>query len=243
MDYPKSIPSAGLVNGKFIDENPLTGKPGSLIPADWGNGVTDEIVTVISAAGLVPSESDNTQLKTAISTLVEKNRVESFASKEEAESGTSSNRSMSPLRVFQAIEKKLVQATETLFGWARIASQAQVNAVADDTTIVTPKKLGLGVAYSFGENGYVVFPSWLGGFTIQWVFITVSVDKGYVTKPWPLAFKNQCRGAWASYSHSGNAPFFDITTPPLVTYFDASQVQVLSNSGGSGFVSVLSVGN
>lgn len=243
MDYPKSVPSAGLVNGKFIDENPLTGKPGSLIPADWGNGVTDEIVTVISAAGLVPSESDNTQLKTAISTLAEKNRVESFASKEEAEAGVSGSRSMSPLRVFQAIERKLVQATETLFGWARIASQAQVNAVADDTTIVTPKKLGLGVTYSFGENGYIVFPSWLGGFTFQWVLITVSVDKGYVTKPWSLAFKNQCRAAWASYSHSGNAPFFDITTPPLVTYFDASQVQVLSNSGGSGYVSVFSVGN
>ncbi|KIF57438.1 MULTISPECIES: hypothetical protein [Pseudomonas] len=243
MDYPKSVPSAGLVNGKFIDENPLTGKPGSLIPADWGNGVTDEIVNVISAAGLTPNESDNTQLKAAISTLVEKNRNESFASKEEAESGTSSNRLMSPLRVFQAIEKKLVQATETLFGWARIASQAQVNAIADDATIVTPKKLGLGVAYSFGENGYVVLPSWLGGFTIQWVLITVSVDKTYESKPWPLAFRNQCRGAWASYSHSGNAPFFDITTPPLVTYFDASQVQILSNSGGTGYVSVLSVGN
>ena len=63
MDYPKSVPSAGLVNGKFIDENPLTGKPGSLIPADWGNGVTDEIVNVISAAGLTPNEGDNTQLK------------------------------------------------------------------------------------------------------------------------------------------------------------------------------------
>ena len=57
MDYPKSVPSAGLVNGKFVDENPLTGTPGSLIPADWGNGVTQEIVNVIKAGDLTPDET------------------------------------------------------------------------------------------------------------------------------------------------------------------------------------------
>lgn len=36
MDYPNSVPSAGLVDGKFVDENPITGAPGSLIPASWG---------------------------------------------------------------------------------------------------------------------------------------------------------------------------------------------------------------
>ncbi len=36
MDYPKRVPSVGLVNGKFVDENPVTGAPGSLIPAQWG---------------------------------------------------------------------------------------------------------------------------------------------------------------------------------------------------------------
>lgn len=56
MDYPNSVPSAGLVNGKFVDENPMTGTPGSLIPADWGNGVTQEILSVINAAGLTPDE-------------------------------------------------------------------------------------------------------------------------------------------------------------------------------------------
>nr|WP_085637370.1 MULTISPECIES: hypothetical protein [unclassified Pseudomonas] len=243
MDYPKSVPSSGLVNGKFVDENPLTGTPGSLIPARWGNSVTDEIVNAIVAAGLVPDEGDSTQLKAAISAIVEKSKNDALASKDEAESGTSSVRLMTPLRVFQAIEKKLVQATESVLGWARIATQAQVNAGADDATVVTPKKLRLGVTYSFGENGYVVFPAWMGGFTIQWVLVTISVDKGYVSKSWPLAFKNQCSGAWASYSHAGNAPYLDITTPPLVTYFDVNQVQVMSNSGGTGFISVVSVGN
>lgn len=66
MDYPKSFPSAGLVDGKFVDEDPLSGKPGSLIPASWGNGVTQEILGVVQAGGLTPSEASNTQLLGAL---------------------------------------------------------------------------------------------------------------------------------------------------------------------------------
>lgn len=66
MDYPISVPSVGLVGGKFVDEDPLGGTPGSLIPAQWGNGVTDEILNVIKAAGLTPDELTNTQLLAAL---------------------------------------------------------------------------------------------------------------------------------------------------------------------------------
>lgn len=69
MDYPKSVPSAGLVNGKFVDENPVAGTPGSLIPASWGNAVTQEIVSAISAAGMVPAENQTNQLTLAIKEL------------------------------------------------------------------------------------------------------------------------------------------------------------------------------
>ncbi|MFK3792256.1 MULTISPECIES: gp53-like domain-containing protein [Pseudomonas] len=66
MDYPKSVPSSGLVNGRFIDENPVAGTPGSLIPASWGNAITDEILNVLSAAGIAPLEGSNNQLITAL---------------------------------------------------------------------------------------------------------------------------------------------------------------------------------
>ncbi|WP_025110828.1 hypothetical protein [Pseudomonas sp. H1h] len=66
MDYPNSVPSAGLVNGKFVDEDPIKGSPGSLIPASWGNGVTQEILEVVRAGGLTPSEASNTQLLGAL---------------------------------------------------------------------------------------------------------------------------------------------------------------------------------
>ncbi len=75
MDYPKSVPSVGLVGGKFVDEDPLAGTPGSLIPAQWGNGVTEEILHVIEGGGLVPDEFSNTQLLAAIKAVAVSNGV------------------------------------------------------------------------------------------------------------------------------------------------------------------------
>ncbi|WP_130911068.1 phage tail protein [Pseudomonas sp. Sample_9] len=66
MDYPKSVPNIGLVNGRFVDENLASGAPGSLIPAVWGNGVTQEILSVVQAAGITPDETTNDQLLGAL---------------------------------------------------------------------------------------------------------------------------------------------------------------------------------
>ncbi|MEW7857814.1 carbohydrate-binding protein CenC [Pseudomonas chlororaphis] len=78
MDYPKSVPSAGLVNGKFVDENPIAGTPGSLIPASWGNAVTQEIVNAIDAAGISPVEDQNNQLTLAIKELAKLDPLQAF---------------------------------------------------------------------------------------------------------------------------------------------------------------------
>lgn len=69
MDYPKTVQGVGLVDGKFVNENPATGQVGSLIPAEWGNSVTDEILNVIQAAGLEPNEQTTNQLIQAIRQL------------------------------------------------------------------------------------------------------------------------------------------------------------------------------
>lgn len=71
MDYPKSVPGIGLVNGKFVDENTASGTPGSLIPSSWGNSLTDELLNVIEAGGLEPSELERDQLLEAIRALIE----------------------------------------------------------------------------------------------------------------------------------------------------------------------------
>jgi microcystin-dependent protein len=70
MDYPKSVPNVGLVDGKFVDENTTTGQVGSLIPSAWGNAVTDELLNVIRAGGDEPAENDNDQLLAAIKAIV-----------------------------------------------------------------------------------------------------------------------------------------------------------------------------
>ncbi|WP_248765298.1 gp53-like domain-containing protein [Pseudomonas protegens] len=70
MDYPKSVPNVGLVNGKFVDENTATGQVGSLIPAAWGNAVTSEILNVLSAASIKPDEQNTDQLSKAITKII-----------------------------------------------------------------------------------------------------------------------------------------------------------------------------
>ncbi|MGY1417443.1 hypothetical protein [Pseudomonas aeruginosa] len=70
MDYPKSVPGVGLVNGKFVDENQATGQVGSLIPSAWGNAVTDEILGVLALAGVAAVEGNNAQLRAAIQALL-----------------------------------------------------------------------------------------------------------------------------------------------------------------------------
>ncbi|MEE5118068.1 phage tail protein [Pseudomonas alliivorans] len=71
VDYPKSTPGVGLVNGKFVDEDAVSGTPGSLISAVWGNAVTDELLAVIRAAQIEPKEQDPDQLLEAIRFIIQ----------------------------------------------------------------------------------------------------------------------------------------------------------------------------
>ena len=67
-----------------------------------------------------------------------------------------------------ALAALAAQATEINQGTAKVATAAQMLDSANDTVMTTPKKLRLGFASSLTPNGYVVFPSWLGGLVIQW---------------------------------------------------------------------------
>ena len=83
------------------------------------------------------------------------------------------------------------QATEVNQGTAKVATQVQVNAGADDETIVTPKKLRFGFSISLALNGYIMFPTWLGGLVFQWGRVTQALGT-ISTVPFPVAFPNAC---------------------------------------------------
>ena len=59
-------------------------------------------------------------------------------------------------------------ATEINQGTAKIATQQLTDAGVDDAAIVTPKKIRFGFQFIKGVNGAIIFPTWLGGWIIQW---------------------------------------------------------------------------
>ncbi|HDR8943572.1 TPA: hypothetical protein QDA71_000537 [Burkholderia vietnamiensis] len=81
-------------------------------------------------------------------------------------------------------------ATETVLGLAKIATQAQVVAGTDDKTFVTPKKMRWGFSILAGSEGYIAFPSWMGGLIIQWCSVLFD-GSGLKWVVFPTAFKSQ----------------------------------------------------
>jgi len=86
------------------------------------------------------------------------------------------------------------QATEINQGTAKVATQAQVDQGIDDATIVTPKKLRAGFRVSLGVNGYIYFPSWMGGLVWQWG--NRNFTSG-TSVPFAIPFPVECLIAWA----------------------------------------------
>lgn len=96
------------------------------------------------------------------------------ATQTQTNSGVDDATMITPKKFSAGIAALVIQATEAITGIAKIGTQSQVNAGADDTTIVTPKKMRFGFSILLAVNGYIVFPTWMGGLIIQWGRLSVA---------------------------------------------------------------------
>jgi hypothetical protein len=188
--------------------------PGAFNPANWTRqlGVAAES----ALADAVPQQDGVAAVGTSTDVAREDHvhpvdtsrvAVSDLASQAEGEAGTNNTKWMSSLRVAQFVAAKIVQATESLFGWAKVATQTQTNAGTDDTTIVTPKKLRAGFSISLSVNGWIAFPTWMSGLIIQWGKTgpgVVPAGGQSVNPSWPMAFPTAVIYAGASCDATGS---------------------------------------
>lgn len=159
-------------------------------------------------------------------------KVGDKATQEEAEAGVNENKWMSPRAVFQALAKVVSQATETTFGWAKIATRIQISAGIDDSTVVTPKKLRFGFLISLGNTGFIALPEFLGGIILQWGAASVPGGAAGVDITMPLAFPNAALGLWPMWSQTGQIT----TAVTFMGYFPAlSRYRITTNQSSGNF--------
>ncbi len=88
-------------------------------------------------------------------------------------------------------------ASESAKGFVKLATQDETDAGQSDNIAVTPKKLRKGISWLIAANGYIVFPSWLGGIIIQWGEFTTP-QSGVLTVNYPISFPRHVFSAYAT---------------------------------------------
>jgi phage-related tail fiber protein len=83
-------------------------------------------------------------------------------------------------------------ATETSQGTSKVATQNQADAGIDDATFITPKKMRWGITASLNANGYIIFPTWMFSFIIQWTAVGNIPAGASGSVAWPIAFRAAC---------------------------------------------------
>lgn len=125
------------------------------------------------------------------------------------------------------------QASESVRGMIKVATQEQTNAGALDDVAVTPKKLRGG--FTFSDAGFLRLPAWMGGYVLQWGFVSVSANTGVITYPVALTGSPY----FMVPSNAGSAALssvvtfaYNITSPTSVTWFSTQPFVAGANGFG-----------
>jgi hypothetical protein len=105
---------------------------------------------------------------------------------------------------------------DKLPGIAEICTNAELLAGASDAVVATPLKLRLGFAASLATNGYISFPTWLGGLIIQWGYNSNIVD-GEVLITFPIAFPTACYNVQCTGDETNDIVAEIVTTKSVTT--------------------------
>lgn len=90
---------------------------------------------------------------------------------------------------------EIPSASESVEGLVQRSSDLDAIAGTNDTKFLTPKKLRLGFSISLGINGHIIFPSWLGGYSRRWGYVTIGGNSLITLNS---LFNNTCLNATAS---------------------------------------------
>lgn len=210
ISVPKFISTAWASIGQRFDipkdADPSTGKAGysqgfgpvNLTPVEaggippWGqdmNGVLFDLSSAIRYAQSGAAFPYDSSFATAISGYPQGAIVSDSSSTSILWINNVNNNTQSPSSSNGWTQLLLTSGpSEIARGMPMVATQSEVMSGTDDSKSVSPKKLRAGFSMNLGFNGYISFPTWLGGLIIQWGASLITSNLTSIRITFPTAF-------------------------------------------------------